>query len=215
MPQHAHAPFIDDLLAALASMQPNKRSENLYRLDEEAGGIRASNLNRYLNEMFARHAHMLMVVEAPGYRGCAKTGIPITSERIMLNGVEPFTLFGEGYQPTSTNPAGMAEASATIMWGALVEHMVKPPLLWNTYPLHPHKPDDTETNRTPTRTEQRYGHPFIERLMEGFNIKQVFGVGRIAQRNLAELGIPHTPLRHPAQGGKAEFISGLRAALKG
>ena len=49
--------------------------------------------------------------------------------------------------------------------------------------------------------------------MEMFAPELVFAVGRKAERSLGALGIEHVGLRHPSQGGKADFIAGLRAAI--
>lgn len=203
---------IDAFINGLAALPTDERTFNPYS-EGEGAALRRENLQRYLTSMQQRTPRRLMLFEAPGYRGCAYSGLPITSERIMLAGVEKFALFGEGYHPTSDNPIGMAEASATILWNALVDHLEAPPLLWNTMPLHPHKPGEQHSNRTPTRSEQRLGHPFITALMALFpTVEQVLAVGRIAQRNLTEMGIEHTALRHPSQGGKNDFIAGLREA---
>jgi hypothetical protein len=49
--------------------------------------------------------------------------------------------------------------------------------------------------------------------VEVFGCATVLAVGRTAQRMLAEQGIDAIPLRHPSQGGKPEFVRGLREAL--
>jgi hypothetical protein len=148
---------------------------------------------------------MILIAEAPGYRGCALTGIPVTSERIMLRGIDKWNLFGDGYRPTSDHPQGVAEMTATILWNALIEHVEQPPLIWNTVPLHPHKPGEPQSNRTPTIGEIRQGQPFIEAVLALYPIDTICAVGRKAQRALGELGYDFVPLRHPSQGGKTEF----------
>jgi hypothetical protein len=205
---------LDTLAADLAALPGSERLFNPYGPQDQPGAaIRQANLIRYLSDMQRRSPRVLMLFEAPGYRGCALSGIPVTSERIMLKGIEKWGLFGEGYRQTSDNPQGVAEMTATILWNALAEHAEQPPLIWNTVPLHPHKPGERQSNRTPTVAEQRMGGEFVGRVLELFDIELVLGVGRKAQRTLGELAIDHLPLRHPSQGGKAEFIEGLVAAL--
>ncbi|MGF1503648.1 MAG: uracil-DNA glycosylase [Anaerolineae bacterium] len=202
---------MDTLIDALVTLPETDRLHNIY----SDSAVRRDTMARYLQDMAARQPRHLMVLEAPGYRGCALTGIPITSERIMMAGVVTWGLFGEGYTQASDHPRGMAEASATILWNALIDHADDPPLLWNTVPLHPHKAGNRQSNRTPTRAEQRAGAVFIPQILDLFpSVEAVMGVGRIAQGMLAELDLHHAALRHPAQGGKADFIAGLQQALR-
>jgi hypothetical protein len=209
-------PAVTALVEELAALPGSDRLFNPYApLDDPAATIRRENLTRYLSDVRRFEPRVLLLAEAPGYRGCALSGIPITSERIMLNGVEKWGLFGNGYRPTSDNPSGVAEMTATILWNALAEHVDRPPVVWNTLPLHPHKPGDRQSNRTPRVAEQRMGVPYINTVLALFDIETILGVGRTAQRALGELGHKYVPLRHPAQGGKAEFIRGLRQAVAG
>ncbi len=207
-------PEIEELVRRLAALPGSDRLFNPYApLGEPAAAIRRANLARYLTDMERFEPRVLLVAEAPGYRGCALTGIPVTSERIMLAGVEKWGLFGAGYHPTSGRPRGVAEMTATILWTALVEHLAQPPVIWNAVPLHPHQPGQRQTNRTPTLTELRMGQPFLEAVQALYPVERVLAVGRKAERVLSELGIVHVALRHPSQGGKAEFVKGLRRAL--
>lgn len=47
-------------------------------------------------------------------------------------------------------------------------------------------------------------------MIEMFNIKKVVAVGNKAEENLISLGISCHKVRHPAQGGKNEFVEGIR-----
>ena len=129
-------------------------------------------------------APLLLVAEAPGYRGTRVSGIPLTSER----------------QLTGTGPA---EATATIVHRTLAELGIEDDVvLWNIVPTHP----GTETsNRPPTRLEVEASEPFLGELAEG---RRVLAIGRLAQ---GRLGGPF--VRHPAHGGAAAFRAGLAAAL--
>ncbi len=184
-------------------------------LDDPDAAIRRANLIRYLTALQRFKPTVLLLAEAPGYRGCRYSGLPVVSERIMLEGVEKWGLFGDGFRATSGVPNGISEMTATILWGALVEHLDKPPVIWNTVPLHPHRPGQPDTNRAPRLSEIRMGQPFVEAIMAMFPIRTVLAVGRKAERTLQELGIEHTYLRHPSQGGKADFIAGLKQAVGG
>jgi uracil-DNA glycosylase family 4 len=154
--------------------------------NQYAEGPRASLLRQRLTSYLEARAgaRVLLVGEAPGYRGARVSGIPFTSER----------------QVTGSRPA---EATATIVHAVLDELGVEDDvLLWNVVPTHP----GTETtNRRPTRDEVDAGMPFGRALAEE---RRVVAVGRVAGR---ALGSPW--IRHPAHGGAELFRRGLTSAL--
>jgi uracil-DNA glycosylase len=153
---------------------------NFYR-DGGRASVRRERLGVYLERR--RSARLLLVGEAPGYRGARVSGVPFTSERQL-----------------SGNPPG--EATATIVHRVLDElGLVDDVLLWNVVPTHPHLPGRPETNRPPTRAEVDAGLRFVRELAHG---RAVLPVGRVAQR---AIGGPY--VRHPSHGGAA----GFRAAL--
>jgi hypothetical protein len=201
---------LTDLVDNLAALPGSDTLFNPYAPQDDPGAtIRRKNLAHYLADMQLRQPRMLLLFEAPGYRGCALSGIPVTSERIMLRGIGKWGLFGAGYQATSGQPQGVAEMTATILWDALVEYVDQPPLIWNTVPLHPHRPGQPQSNRPPKKAEEQLGWSFVEMVRGAFDIEVIGAVGRVAQRAIDEMGGHAVPLRHPSQGGKAEFVSGL------
>ena len=153
------------------------QTTNFYR--EGAGAaLRCDRLGAYLER--CAEAPILLVGEAPGYRGARVSGIPFTSER-QLTG------------------RGPAEATATIVQRVLAElGLADRVLLWNIVPTHP---GTAASNRRPTADEVTAGRPFAEELSGG---RLVLGVGRIASEALS---VPY--VRHPARGGLAEFRAGL------
>jgi uracil-DNA glycosylase len=156
--------------------------------------------------------HSILIGEAPGYQGCKVSGIPFTSERLVLEGTIPRVKPKDHRLSTRTRP--WSEPSATIVWGALHELGIADRiLLWNAYPWHPHKPGNLHSNRTPTPDERASGRPVLLALLEAFPDARLFALGRQAEHTLAALGIPATPLRHPAMGGATKFRVGLRRAL--
>jgi uracil-DNA glycosylase len=150
-------------------------------------GLRRERLRAYLAARSG--ARLLLVGEAPGYRGARVSGIPFTSER-QLTG------------------RGPAEATATIVHRVLgelgLEHDV---VLWNAVPAHPHLLGRPDTNRPPTRLEIEAGRPFVEALAQGRTVVAVGGVAGQA------LGLPW--IRHPSHGGAASFRAGLQALVRG
>jgi uracil-DNA glycosylase family 4 len=168
--------FIDRITAARIG-----RTTNFYREGEGAARRRAR-LAAYLEAR--THATILVVGEAPGYRGARVSGIPFTSER-QLTGVGP------------------AEATATIVHRVLAELGLEDDvLLWNVVPTHP---GTQSSNRRPTAGEVRAGCVFADELAAG---RRVVCVGRLAQTALGG-----EQVRHPSHGGAASFRAGLRALV--
>ncbi len=150
---------------------------NFYRYGE-GSALRRERLRDYLESRL--DAPILLVGEAPGYRGARISGIPFTSER-QLTG------------------AGPAEATATIVHRVLAElGLDESVLLWNVVPTHP---GTARSNRRPTRLEVESGLPFVCRLAHG---RRAIAVGRLAH---AALGGPY--VRHPSHGGAIPFRDGL------
>lgn len=204
-----------DLIDKMAALPGSERLFNPYADGFPGAQARRDNLVRYLADMQARRPKVMMLFEAPGYRGCALTGIPVTSERIMLGGIAQWKLFGEGYQASSGDPNGVSEMTATILWSALAELVDEPPLIWNTVPLHPHRPDERQSNRAPTAREIDMGMALIEAVLARFAPDTLLAVGRVAQHALEMLGREAVALRHPSQGGKTEFVRGLNEFYRG
>jgi uracil-DNA glycosylase len=154
------------------------RTTNFYR-DGAGAALRRDRLAAYLEAR--RDATLLLVGEAPGYRGARVSGIPFTSER-QLTG------------------AGPAEATATIVHRVLAELGVpEEVLLWNVVPTHP---GTARSNRAPTRAEVREGRVFADELARG---RRVVAVGRVAHAALGGVYV-----RHPSHGGAQAFAAAMR-----
>jgi len=157
------------------------QTTNFYR-EGKGAALRRARLAAYLETR--RGAPLLLVGEAPGYRGARISGIPFTSER-QLTG------------------AGPAEATATIVHRVLAElDLAELVLLWNLVPTHP---GTASSNRAPTRAEVAAGRVFADELALG---RRVVAVGRIAHRAFGG-----TYVRHPSHGGAVEFARALRDLL--
>lgn len=169
--------FVDRLAAARIGSTYNQYADS---------ELRRERLRRYLDERAP--ASILLVGEAPGYRGTRVSGIPLTSER-QLTG------------------SGPAEATATIVHRVLAElGLADEVLLWNVVPTHPHRVGVPSSNRRPTRAEVEQSASFLFELARG---RRPIPLGRIAHTALGG-----TYVRHPAQGGAAAFRDGLAALLQ-
>ncbi len=202
--------IIDTLINDLAQVETAPDAFNLYAGDAPNNVLRRDNLRRYLLDMQAKQSQALMVMEAPGYRGCRLTGIPVTSRAVIAE----HDFFKTGYQHSSD--AGFedirGEQSATIVWNTLSD-LGRLPLIWNTFPFHPHKPDQPRSNRRPRKPETRQGAAFLERIITLYQPRQIIAIGNVAHETLTTLNVPVTKVRHPAQGGKNDFVAGLTALL--
>ena len=207
---------IDKFIDALSQAKVAADAFNQYAAGSADNSIRRQNLRLYLRLMAAREPTALLVMEAPGYRGCRLTGLPVTSRKIMLEGLPALDIFGEQAGYRDAREAGFervyGEQSATIVWGALAD-MRALPLIWNAVPFHPHKAGNPRSNRKPRRDELALGAVFLTRLLEIWAFEQVLAVGNVAADTLRSLQIPYAKVRHPAHGGKNDFVSGLRKLL--
>ncbi|MFA5575699.1 MAG: uracil-DNA glycosylase [Tissierellaceae bacterium] len=203
--------FIDRL--ALAKVTANVY--NQYSYGHEENSIRRDNLLIYLKQMYEIRPEILLVGEAPGYRGCRLTGVPFTSEHLLMNNVEGLDQFGRenGYRLALEKEHLMKEATATIIWNTLLQYKVES-LGWNAFPFHPHKEGKPDSNRTPLKKELLIGQDFLLQMIKMFSIKKVVAVGNKAEESLRKLGINCEKVRHPAQGGKNDFVRGI-GELKG
>lgn len=207
---------IEQFVADLAAADTAPDAHNEYKGSEWAE-IRRGNLTRYLLDMSERAPDMLMVMEAPGYRGCRLTGVPVTSRRVLVEGVPELDMFGmeRGYQdiPEPGFESIQGEQSATIVWRALSD-LQRTPLIWNSFPFHPHKAGEALTNRRPRRPELEQGSHFLKRMISMYQPTQIIAVGAVAEEVLQGLGHNCTRIRHPAQGGKNDFVAGLKNLLR-
>jgi uracil-DNA glycosylase len=151
---------------------------NFYR-DGDGAVLRRERLLAYLADR--ADAPLLLVGEAPGFRGARVSGIPFTSER-QLTG------------------SGPAEATATIVHRVLAELGIEDEVVfWNVVPTHP---GTASSNRRPSRAEVEDSLPYLRELARG---RQAIAVGRLAH---GVLGDPY--VRHPSHGGAVAFAAAMQ-----
>lgn len=205
---------IGEFVEQLAETEVTSNVCNQYSYALAENEIRRGNLIIYLNNMYKLKPEFILVGEAPGYRGCRLTGVPFTSEHLLMNNMEGLQLFGkeQGYRLAAEKHKLLKEATATIIWETLLKHRVVP-LAWNAFPFHPHKKDNPMSNRTPLKSELTIGEGLLLQIIELFNIKKVVAVGAKAEESLKKLDIGCYKVRHPAQGGKGEFVDGIKSVV--
>jgi len=186
----------------------NQYHDRDLRVDRpDAGAIRRSNLFGYLSS-FAERPSVLVVGEAPGWRGCRFSGVPFTSEAQLCDGVLPFT----GHQSSAAS-SPYAENTATVFWRSARPH-ASSFLSWNCVPFHLHRPDDPLTNRPPTRKEILAHLELLTALLALLEPGLVVAVGRSAEWALRRMDVPCAYVRHPSHGGANEFGRGLENVLR-
>lgn len=203
---------LHDFIDHLAQTPTTADAFNEYGAANPLNALRRANLLRYLQTMMQRQIHWMLVMEAPGYRGCRLTGVPVTSRKILLEGLPELSLFGreQGYHipddPGFEKVSG--EQSATIVWDTLRSLKVVP-LIWNAFPFHPHQPGKPLSNRKPRQSELRIGADFLREMIHLAQPGKIVAVGNVAESSLRGLGLECVRVRHPAQGGKNDFVRGL------
>jgi len=186
-----------------------------WQIDEEndigriAPIIRRQQLRVYVQERLGR-AKLLVIGEALGYRGGHFSGIPMTSERMLLRKQQYIVA---GIKPRRTSkpsvcPDGFAEPTATIVWGALLKIGLLPDefVLWNAFPWHSFdQRRGLLSNRMPNKSEQFSGRPVLTAFLKLFPCEQIVALGKIAAAQLKQLGVKAYCVRHPASGGAKLF----------
>jgi uracil-DNA glycosylase len=199
-----------------------------------APAIRRKQLCAYLQERLEK-AKLAVIGEAVGYRGGHFSGIPMTSERMLLGKQQNIAAalserrnlrnrIGDGdrrpplhiissTKPRRTSkpsvcPDGFSEPTATIVWGALLQIGVLPDefVLWNAFPWHSFDPQrGLLSNRMPNKSEQISGRPVLKAFLQLFPCEQIVALGKIAAAQLEQFGMNAPCVRHPASGGAKIF----------
>ena len=194
-------------------------------IGRNAPGIRRKQLRAYFCERFG-NARLAVIGEAVGYRGGHFSGIPMTSERLLLGGSKKVRLksndFFSDIKPRRTSkpekcPGGFSEPTATIVWGTLLRLGLKPDqfVLWNAFPWHSFDPrHGMLSNRMPDKSERAAGLPALKGFLELFSCDQVVALGKIAAAQLEELNVNAHCIRHPASGGARLFRTQIAAVVR-
>src|SRR5437016_4647305 len=181
-----------------------------------APAIRRNQLRAYLKERLGK-SKVAIIGEALGYRGGHFSGIPMTSERLLLGRSKKVPMKSNDFffdiNPQRTSkpekcPEGFSEPTATIVWDTLLRLGLKPDqfVLWNAFPWHSF--DSRRgilSNRMPNKSERAVGLPVLKTFLELFPCEQVVALGKIAAAQLEELNVNAHRVRHPASGGAKLF----------
>jgi hypothetical protein len=182
--------------------------------------IRRKHLRAYLRKRLGK-AKVVVIGEALGYRGGHFSGIPMTSERILLGkkenvGIKPAYAFSSVKAKRTSKPEqcpdGFSEPTATIVWSSLLRLGLKPEefVLWNAFPWHSFNPRrGLLSNRMPNKSERSAGLSVLNAFLDLFPREEIIALGNIAASQLQELNIDSHRVRHPASGGARLFRKGI------
>jgi uracil-DNA glycosylase len=171
-----------------------------------------ANLEVYLRGVKrCKGGSILLVGEAPGYRGCKNTGIPFSSSHLFTESKHPLIELLKGQLIFKIRES---EVTAGIVWDYLTETSVLP-IFWNAFPFHPHISRKYNSNRPPTQPEILEGTAYLNDIASIFQPGLIAGIGRAGQQ-CAQLAFPNRDIsyiRHPSRGGKKAFIQGMNRLL--
>lgn len=167
--------LVETLPTGLPGLFNPWRDRCLYDSPDNSPGQKLERLECHLN----CHPEFILIGEAPGYQGCRYSGIAFTSERLMLEGAIP--RIDRLVTRLSTRLKPFSEPSATIVWNTLTELGISgQTILWNALQLHPHKPGQPWSNRTPTNAELALGEPALHLLTTAFPKAKLVAIGKKA-----------------------------------
>ena len=206
---------LDEFLRLLKASPSGAVFNPWWQVDEEndigpgSPAIRRKHLAVYFGERLGK-TRLAIVGEAVGYRGGHFSGIPMTSERMLLRKEQQILarIKPRRTSKPSVCPNGFSEPTATIVWGALLKLGLLPDefVLWNAFPWHSFDSQRRMlSNRMPNKSEQLSGRPVLKAFLELFPCEQVVALGKIAAAQLEQLGFGAPCVRHPASGGAKLF----------
>jgi hypothetical protein len=170
---------------------------------EDAPAIRRANLTHVLEAAARSGVHDLWIGLELGHKGGRRTGLAMTDDAHIEAYGRRFGVADRLRCATRAGPA--REMTAGIVWEAL-GRIERPVFLWNVVPVHPHRPGEPLSNRRHTPHERATCLPHLETLIGLLRPRRLVTVGDHASAALRQCGYPHLPVRHPAFGGKRQFL---------
>ena len=198
---------ISDYVVSLSKRENSETVFNPYR-----SKALANNLEIYLNYIFFQPGEKILLIgEAPGYKGCRLTGIPFSSGALIK--AKQHKIFYDISDDVVLKKVEL-ENSASAVWESLVD-VKHYPLFWNAFPFHPHPKGNNNKNRAPNKKEMTEGEGYLSALADIFSPTIVAGIGRKGE-SAGKQVFPEGDvvyIRHPSYGGKKEFVAGMERVL--
>jgi len=173
---------------------------------KDAAAIRRKNLRNYLESLISNGVDTVWMGRDLGYLGGRRTGLALTDEHHLPLVSKVY----EGFIPVrATYGEPIKERTATEVW-TLLRELPSPPLLWNVFQFHPHKPDEPFSNRKFSLKERKTADEINAELINWLRIKRVVGIGGDAATYAEQFGLKTIAVRHPSYGGVTDFRQGIR-----
>ena len=156
------------LADAVLAIPSTTVATNFYLTSSDLDGNFVSSAEERLDRLYEHFSateagNIVIVGEAAGWRGARQSGVPFTSAPMVgLNGTK--------------------EASATAVHELLATTgMLDRALLWNAFPLHPHRPGAPRTNRAPLANKLGTGMDALRLAITG---RRVVCVGKKTEASI-------------------------------
>lgn len=171
----------------------------------DAPAVRRRNLRTYLSAIESLNTDTIWMGRDLGYRGGRRTGLALTDERNLPALAASYP----GAAPSkATKGPVVAERTAAEIW-AVLERLMRRPLLWNVFPFHPHEAEDPLSNRRFTRAELERVNELNRELASWLKIRRIICIGQDAASYAATFGVDVECVRHPSYGGVKDFRAGI------
>jgi hypothetical protein len=170
----------------------------------DAPSIRRANLLKTF-EVASNGVDEVWLGLEPGHRGARRTGLAMTDDRHLAAHARRWGLKGIR---RATYGGPETEQTAGIVWEALALTKRRV-LLWNVFPLHCHATGTPHSNRRHTHREWLGCRDLLMAIVAMTSPRRIIAIGREARDAVRSVELDCVAVRHPAYGGKAEFITGV------
>lgn len=151
--------------------------------------------------------------EAGMYQGSRYTGVPMTCEALMLQNM--YARIPAPAQRLSTRSEPWVEPVSRIISKITRRYGIADVTLhWDVLMGCAHRPGEPLTNRRPKMEEATQGVALLHLVAKLFPNARWIALGRCVEDVLTRADIPHSPVRHPANGGATLFSMGLSRVIK-
>lgn len=182
---------------------------------DKAIQIRRENLLTYL-ELMKNPITTMFIGIAPGYNGCRFSGIPFTSEKVLL-GKKYSSIFSLKNFRKSSKGKTFTENSSTKIWNTLLKlprEDISKFLFWNVVPFHP-EGDTPLSNRDPSRWELGLFKEMTRDIIKIVNPNEIYCFGRIPHEILCkDLGLDAKYYIHPSRASYETLDKVFRGVMQ-
>ena len=160
-----------------------------------------------LNAASDRDVDSVWVGRDLGHRGGRRTGLSLTDD---VHFHMHLRRWGVSFKRPTKSPV-VAERTAEIVWRVLSQ-IELPIFLWNVFPLHPHEPNNSFSNRRHNAAERRTGEEFLSELIRLVRPRRLIAIGNDAFHTSSRLCFRHDvfQVRHPSYGGQVQFLTDIQ-----